>query len=273
MKRNVAARTVAVLSVAVVVAASSIWGGDQAKAESGDAIRALYVTGGGWHDYAAQQEILAGGLAQRIDVEFEIDFEGGGDSGARISRHENDDWAEQFDLVMYNMCYSGVDDPDLIDRIVRAHVAHQIPAVALHCALHSYNFRGANPIWSMFLGVRTHRHQSHRPFTVEALEPEHPIMAGFPAPWTTPQGELYEIVDVYPTATPLAHAYGEDSGEHHVNVWTNEFAGVRVFGTTIGHHNETMETDTYLDLVASGLLWAAGRLEILGSAMSGNGER
>lgn len=230
-------------------------------------LHVLMITGGGWHDYPAQQEILSGALGQRVDVEFTIDFEGGEDSDAAIARHENADWAEEFDLVLYNMCYTGVTDQEWVNRIVQGHVAHQVPAVVLHCGMHSYNFDQDNPIWSVFLGVRTHRHQQPMPFTVEALEPDHPVMASFPSPWTTPEGELYEIVDIYPTATPLAHALGEDSGEYHVNVWTNEFAGVRVFGTTIGHHNETMETDAYLDLVASGLLWAAGRLDDEGQVL------
>lgn len=224
-------------------------------------IRVLMITGGGWHDYPAQQEILSGGLSQRVDVEFTIDFEAGEETSVMIARQENTEWAEEFDLVLYNMCFTGVTDQEWVNRIVRGHVAHQVPAVALHCAMHSHNFNQENPIWSMFLGVRTHRHQQQMPFSVEALLPDHPIMASLPSPWTTPHGELYEVVDIYPTATPLAHALGEDSGEYHVNVWTNEFAGVRVFGTTIGHHNETMDTDAYLDLVASGLLWAAGRLD------------
>jgi type 1 glutamine amidotransferase len=249
--------------VAAAVLASTVAchpaGGETAMAAP--PLRVLMITGGGWHDYASQQEILARGLGERTGAEFTIDFEAGERSNARISRHEDEDWVRGFDVVLYNMCFAEVDEPGWVDRIVRAHVTHRVPAVALHCAAHSYNYSGDNPIWSMFLGVRSHRHQRHMPFTVEALAPEHPILANIPLPWTTPEGELYEIVEVYPTATPLAHAYGEDSGEHHATVWTNRFAGVRVFGTTIGHHNETMAAGTYLDLVAAGLLWAAGRLE------------
>jgi len=143
---------------------------------------------------------------------------------------------------------------------VRAHVASKVPAVVLHCTMHSYNFRGDSPIWSQFLGVRTQRHQRQMPYTVETLRPEHPVMAKFPASWRTPQGELYEILEVFPTATPLAHAFGEESKKHQPTVWTNQFEGVRVFGTTMGHHNETMQSKEYLDLLAAGVLWATDRL-------------
>ncbi|MGH7449571.1 MAG: ThuA domain-containing protein, partial [Longimicrobiales bacterium] len=220
-------------------------------------------------DYDAQKRILADGITARINAEVTIDHEGGQDSGARISRHRDAAWARAFDIVLYNICYSDVRDVAWTEAIVQAHVTHQLPAVVLHCTMHSYNYRGDSPIWSMFVGVRSHRHQSQMPFTVEALEPAHPIMIGFPAPWRTPQGELYEIADVYPTATPLAHALGEDSGEHQVTVWTNRFAGVRVFGTTIGHHNETMATDTYLELIVDGLLWAADKLDGSGRPVAG----
>jgi type 1 glutamine amidotransferase len=35
----------------------------------------------------------------------------------------------------------------------------------------------------------------------------------------------------------------------------------RTFATTIGHHNETMREEAYLDLVARGLLWACDKLD------------
>jgi type 1 glutamine amidotransferase len=175
--------------------------------------------------------------------------------------------------VVYNICFADVRDNEWSEAIVREHVVSGVPAVVLHCTMHSYNFRGHSPIWSMFLGVRTQRHQRQMPYTVEVLEPKHPIMANFPGPWKTPQGELYEILDVYPTATPLAHAFGEESKKNQPTIWTNRFAGVRVFGTTIGHHNETMLTPTYLDLLGAGVLWAANKLDDAGKPLAGYGKR
>ncbi len=223
-------------------------------------LRVLMITGGGWHDFEAQKDILSEGISERANVEFTIDHEAGNDPEARISRHEDTAWAEEgFDAVLYNMSFS-IEDNEWVYRIVDAHVEHQIPAVFIHGATHS--FRHSNPErWFEFMGIRSMRHQSHMPFTVEALDEDHPVMADFETPWDTPQGELYEIEEVYPTATPLAESYGEDSEEYHVNIWVNEYEGVRVFGTTIGHHNETMETDNFLNLVTSGLLWAVDELD------------
>lgn len=236
-------------------------------------LRVLLLTGGGYHDYPAQKEILAKGLTDRISARVTIDDEAGRNSAARISRHNDPDWLKDVDVVVYNVCFADVRDNAWSEAIVRAHVAAKVPAVVLHCTMHSYNFRGDSPIWSEFLGVRTQRHQRQMPYTVEAVTAQHPIMANFPTPWRTPQGELYEMLEVFPTATVLAHAYGEESKKHQPTIWTNEFQGVRVFGTSIGHHNETMETKQYLDVVAAGLLWAVNRLDDSGKPLNGYGVR
>ena len=52
-------------------------------------------------------------------------------------------------------------------------------------------------------------------------------------------------------------------------IWTHLYRGVRVFGTTIGHHNETMEGEVFLDTVSRGLLWAVGRLAPAGRPLTG----
>jgi type 1 glutamine amidotransferase len=244
-----------------------------AQARTTPPLRVLLITGGGYHDYNAQKDILAKGMAERVNATFTIDHEAGTNSGARVSRHRTPGWSRDFDVILYNVCLADVRDAEWAEAIVREHVTRQVPAVVLHCTMHSYNFRGDAPIWSLFLGVRTQRHQRQMPYNVETLAPTHPIMMPFAASWQTPQGELYEILDVYPTATPLAHAFGAESKKHQVTVWTNRFAGVRVFGTTIGHHNETMATRQYLDLLASGLLWAANKLDAAGKPLAGYGPK
>jgi type 1 glutamine amidotransferase len=45
-------------------------------------------------------------------------------------------------------------------------------------------------------------------------------------------------------------------------VWTNLFNGkTRVFATTLGHNNETVADDRYLDLITRGLLWSLDKLD------------
>jgi type 1 glutamine amidotransferase len=54
-------------------------------------------------------------------------------------------------------------------------------------------------------------------------------------------------------------------------VWVNDFDGTRVFGTTIGHYNETIAEPVFLDLITRGLLWSVGKLDDNGKPLPGYG--
>ena len=56
-----------------------------------------------------------------------------------------------------------------------------------------------------------------------------------------------------------------------VVAWTNLFGPnkTRIFSTSIGHNNETVADDRYLDLVTRGLLWATGRITDDGKVAEG----
>lgn len=229
------------------------------RVEGAEPIRALYITGGGWHDYAAQEGILTKGLSERLNINWTIENQAGRRANFWYERFDKKDWSKEFDVIVYNFCITDIPQVERIEAVVQDHVNTGTPAVWLHCSVHC--FRADTPRWFKFGGLRSHRHEAHRPFLVEAIKPEHPIMIGFPAKgWQTPQGELYEVAEIYKTATPLAHGFGKDTKRHHVSIWVNEYEGVRVFGTTIGHHNETMADPVYLDFVARGLLWSVKRL-------------
>jgi uncharacterized protein len=233
-----------------------------------DPLNVLMITGGGSHDYETQLHLLEEGLTERIgNITFTIDNESGTENDRMITRHENTDWAGDFDIILYNHCHNRIEDVDYIERIVEAHVEHQTPAVMLHCAMHSY--QGDTNKWFEFVGARSHSNESHQPYTVEAVDRSHPIMVNFPRTWRTPHGELYVITELYQGATPIARAYGSETGRYHDVAWTHEYEGIRVFSSTIGHHNETMGHDVNLNLVASGLLWAAGKLKDDGTAEYG----
>jgi type 1 glutamine amidotransferase len=58
-----------------------------------------------------------------------------------------------------------------------------------------------------------------------------------------------------------------------VNTWVNTYGKARVFGTTVGHYNHTMQDPVYLDYVARGLLWACGKLDEEGNPLPGYGAK
>lgn len=225
------------------------------EAAQGRPLRILFITGGGWHDFEGQKKVLTEGLGARLNATFTVDHEAGSNASAEPTRFKDPDWAQGFDLVLYNISLSTDQKPETAQAIIDGHVKHGVPAVFLHGSTHSYR-RTGNENWFKFLGARSMWHENQRPFTNEVLDAEHPVMVGFPQPWPQTQGELYVIEEMFPTATPLAHAYGVQTEAHQPTIWVNTYQGVRVFATTIGHHTETMRTPTYLDLVARGIEWA-----------------
>ena len=57
-----------------------------------------------------------------------------------FSRHLQDDWAADFDVVIYNHCNLQVKDEGYVKGIIAEHVKHQVPAVMLHCPIHLYQY-------------------------------------------------------------------------------------------------------------------------------------
>jgi len=175
-------------------------------------------------------------------------------------------------VVLHNHGWSFMEPEDqavMADRISGAHAESRTGAVLLHNTVASFrDYAG----WFEFTGVDMYHHEPHYPFTVMNFREDHPLMADFGAEWKTPQGELYNIDRVLPNTSPMAIAYGrERSKRYEIVVWTNEYEGVPIFVTTIGHHNETMEKPTYLDLVVRGILYVAGKLGDDGQPIEGYG--
>jgi len=220
-------------------------------------IKALMVCGGCCHDYANQKHILADGISERAKVEFTIVHEGN-DRTNRVSIYEKPDWWKGYDVIVHNECFGYVDDVKFIENIAAAEKAG-VPAVMLHCSTHSYRM-GKTDEWRSTLGISSFSHEKRRDLDVVVVNPDHPVMKGFPAKWHDPGDELYKNEKVWPNVTPLAKAYGEETKKDHICIWLNQANGTRVFATTLGHSNETMSSPEYLGLVTRGLLWACGRL-------------
>lgn len=221
-------------------------------------IRALMITGGCCHDYTNQKRILAEGISKRANVEWTIVHQGGTSTNAKIPFYENEDWAKGYDIVVHNECFAAVADPAWTGGILRPH-REGTPAVVIHCAMHCY--RDKTDEWFKFLGVTSRRHGAQYAYEAINLDKENKIMEKFGDSWTTPKGELYIIEKLWPSAKPLAHAYSRDTKKDEVCIWTNMYNDrTRVFGTTIGHHNETMSDEKYLDFLTRGLLWACDKL-------------
>ena len=229
-------------------------------------LRALMVCGGCCHDFAQQKHILSDGLRHRAHVEFTVVHEGN-DRTNRVSIYEKPNWWKGFDVIVHNECFGMIEDDKFIEGIAAAHAAG-VPAVMLHCSTHSYR-AAQTDAWRETLGLRSMSHDKGRDLTIKNVLPTHPVMKGFPATWLDPKDELYRNEKVWPTLTALGTAFSEESKKDHVVIWVNDYKGTRVFATTLGHSNDTMKNDVYLDLVTRGLLWSCGQLDNEGKPKPG----
>jgi len=244
--------------------------GSASAADGVKPLKALLVIGGCCHDYAAQKEILAKGLAARAHVEVTIAYDPDTTTKHLNPVYEKADWAAGFDIVIHDECSSDVKDKAVIDRILAPHRAG-LPAVLLHCGMHSYRsegYPGLTP-WFEFTGLQSTGHGPQAPIDVGFLKTDHAITKGL-ADWTTINEELYNnsAGKLLESATPLARGRqttrskkGESNTSDYVVAWINDYKGTKVFATTLGHNNQTVADARYLDLVTRGLLWSCGKLQ------------
>ncbi len=260
------------------------------------ALRVLLVAGGCCHDYAAQKDVLKAGIESRIAAEVDIAYNPDKSTKAVFPVYESEDWAKGYDVILHDECSADVKDPAYVKRILDAH-AGGVPAVNLHCAMHSYrwgNYRepvevGAdNAGWFEMLGLQSTGHGPKEPVEVTFTDKAHPITIGL-EDWTTGNEELYNNVKMFDSAHALAsgkqwvkprrrRGQPEDAEvkpklEEAVVIWTNQYGPekTKIFSTTLGHYTETVADDRYLDLVTRGLLWVTGHLGDDGKATGGYG--
>ena len=240
-------------------------------------LRVLLFAGGCCHDYAVQHLILKEGLEARAHVEVDAVHSFDRSTKAIFAPYEKPDWAKGYDVIVHDECSADVKDVAYVNNILAAHRAG-IPAVNLHCAMHSYRVGNISQpvvpgspdaLWFDLLGLQSTGHGPQEPIQLTTVAKDHPIMAGLPE-WTTIKEELYNNIKIFPTATPLMRGKqllkqkdGSERAVESVVTWVNQYGTggkTRVFSSTVGHNNDTVADPRYLDLVTRGLLWSCDKL-------------
>lgn len=220
-------------------------------------IKALIISGGCCHDYPGQDKILMDLMGNQLPVDWTVIYEGGTAGDVKVQLYDKPNWAAGFDLVIHNDCYAQVTDAKLIGQIVAAHKAG-VPSMVFHCSLHTYRDATVDD-WREFMGVESHRHTMAHNIAVKVNGTPSFITRGMPAEWSTPTDELYVIVKTWPSMTPLATAMSPEA-DHNVYpvIWTNDYNGTRVFGTSLGHA-ETWNDPVFRDMVIRAFKWTVKR--------------
>ena len=258
-------------------------------------LKVLLITGGCCHDYKAQKDILKKGIEARANVVVDQIHTDDKSTKPPLAILGNSDYAKGYDLVIHDECAADINELSTIDAVLKPHL-DGLPGVNLHCAMHCYRFgdygkpvaAGAdNGHWYTYIGIQSTSHGPQEPIAISYVNKESPIAKGF-EDWTTIKEELYNNVQILPATQAVARgkqivknkkkdAEGietiEEKAVETVVAWTNEFGPkkARVFSTTIGHNNATVEDARYLDLVTRGVLWACDKLDADGKPKPGYG--
>lgn len=222
-------------------------------------IRALLITGGGWHDYDSQKHLLIEGVKERLgdEIEWTIIHEDEGAPGHQVSVLQQENWAEDYDVVVHNTGYARVRDSDFVARFVKHHKG--TPAVLIHAAIQSYRFAEPADPWFAFVGLQSMVSEDPGQLEIENVNQSHPVMEDVPEMFLIPEDEVYITEKIWGDITLQAHTYGEETQEYQPVTWTHEADSTRVFATTLGHSNETFEQEEFITMVTNGILWAVGR--------------
>ena len=142
-------------------------------------IRALLVLGGCCHDYEKQKDIITKGISERANVQWSIAYDP--DKGTKHMNpvYENPDWDKGFDVIVHDECSSDVKETDVINRILKPH-KEGLPAVLLHCGMHSFRGEGypKTTAWFEFTGLHTTGHGAQLPIEITFTDKKHPITKG-----------------------------------------------------------------------------------------------
>ncbi len=225
-------------------------------------LKALLVAGGCCHDYAGQHEVLRQGIQARANVQVDVVWTDDKSVNPPLPLYDSPDWAKGYDIVLHDECAAGMKDPAVLQRILDVH--RTVPAVHLHCAMHS--FRTGSDAWFRHLGLQSTSHGPQEPIALTLVDPTHPITLPL-SEWTTIKEELYNNVEIFgahPLVMGRQKVKQKDGSLREVDAivaWTHDKAGTRSFSTSLGHNTATVADARYLDLVTRGLLWACGKLE------------
>jgi type 1 glutamine amidotransferase len=241
------------------VAVLSVLAGSAAGAEKKTPARlkALLITGGGFHNYKVLNPVLTEKISALANVHFD------GKSGLDVLKDEK--FADGYDVLIYNFCFAGEKNKGLIDNALKATRAGK-PTVLIHCAMHTFM---ASDEWTDLCGMRTRRHDAYALFGITKANKEHPVLKTLPDEWKTAGDELYQTIKLGERSTALLKGKNPKTNSEHVVCWTSTYGKGRVFATTLGHDLKTVGMPEYHKLLAYGLLWACGKLDADGKPLEG----
>jgi hypothetical protein len=221
------------------------------------AIRVLAITGGDFHDFHGNTQLLLGGVGQQLPITVDHHFLGQSNpprAAAPIvpSPLRDPDLSARYDVIlMYTQGEALALDPGeravLLD-FVRAGGGF----VGLHCAADTFK---QDPD---YIGLVGGRFVSHPPFgtvQVRRLAGDHPVLAGITD--FAQNDEFYYLEAVDLTSTCVLLLGTAPDGQTRPLAWTRSHGDGRVFYTALGHGAQMHLDTSFQRLVSNALRWVS----------------
>ena len=203
----------------------------------------LYITSVGWfHDYQQQVKTISKSINQFVDADIDVIV---GD----IEYLKANDFSKGYDLLIYNFCHAAQRDDKLIKKLMSPVVDEGKPLIALHCAMHSFQY---SPEWPIFLGLKTLRHEQERSFDVKKVS-NHKLTDDMPDTWTLSSDELYITLEQAETTIPLLQSFGVETQKQHTQAWLYQSGKGQVIGTTLGHNESTLTDEKFKQFLVNSI--------------------
>ena len=275
------------VSAALVVAvATVVWielngpaGQAAAQAKAASKPKVLYFTHepGRYHKYKPQKEIFVQ-IAEKAGWEVTVWT---GEHNAQIAKLRTPDFGKDYDAIVYNFCFAKSKDLEAASNLMLQTRAHGVPAMLIHCSMHSWwatfkNGKGGLvegskartdeklvadwkknhpdipfPAWGDFTGVASGRHGPKKPINMNVVEENknHPAVAGYPSGFKTANTELYNNIYVTDGVVPLIE--GVQGKAKAIVMWTVPQGKSQVLGLTLGHGVDDWKAPSYHTLITN----------------------
>jgi uncharacterized protein len=227
------------------------------EAKSPDRLRVLVLSGGGYHDFAANLKLLLAALERRRPMTLTELVLAPGEVASPTSRRalEAADLPAEHDVLLVYTQGDLALTPGMQAKLL-AFVHGGGGLVALHCAADSFpGWAG----WDDLLRGRFERHPPYGNIVVGVRDAAHPVLAGLPPEWIL-RDEFYHLKDCAPDDKHvIMDGTSPEGGAPRPVTWVREAGAGRVVCTILGHDAATHGDARYQQLVEQALAWAARR--------------
>ncbi|MCM8533949.1 MAG: ThuA domain-containing protein [Lentisphaeraceae bacterium] len=251
--------------------------------------KVLYFTHepGRWHKYTPQ-------ISEFKDIGKEAGWNvtiSTGEHKEQLNKLKVKDYAKGFDAVVYNFCFASDHDLDACSNLMKQTKENGVPAMLVHCSLHSFwptykqgkkkgvlgeSYKGKAkpkadlvkkwkeshpneefPAWGDFTGVASFRHGPHLPLTTSKIKADHPALKDMPETYTTTgKTELYNNVYVTDDVVPILkgkQTLKDGKVDEAIVMWEVPRGKSKVIGLTLGHSVTDWKDKEFRGLVINGL--------------------